>query len=807
MRAWPGNFDGLRLRLSSGWYSIPSYVSADERRRLCEVLIAGVAEIDHVVELDWDTLDEAAAKLHLTRSLVFVRVPAKIEPDGDALERVRAILGSVRLGLLQYEAPGVWADIAWQEREVKVPLLTWLKRWLRDPTHPFAKLGSADLPVDEIAKLTAEPAELLIGVEKILEHRLRYRRQGMAREDWIRSVMHVAAERLAGRLMQIPAELRSRALDLAMFDTEESAVVPALTDYDAGVALAHVGLAWHGGNDLLLGPLVRLLSEAVVLQRLLELLPGAVWSATGKSRARRGLQVFLPPPRATIIAPEFPYSTWPAISPALALFAGFGLESSSQSTLGQTLRQLDWVRGFISALLERPDIPRNRRAAMDASLNMLDEIEDEQLLDRDFERGQIHRFDAIDRAWAQLSGGAEAHACLRWIGLTRLLGRVNDSRRLDVLLDEADRTLELVDRSSLVAAAIYGLKGDILAQQSRYRAALVLWEEAGKIVSVPQPRERLAIRRSLAAMRLDEESGAWESSVGLNGGHVVDELAGLLFVLRRIIDVDPQRRPVDKIDVDFGHDGDRRGGRRTITRVAAALEYGEWPYAINLVRTLEYDTNTPEGLRAAVLRAWIRASLGDLDRANACFDDVRALATERGDLLAEAFAHRGLAAVAYLRNHTEPAIASLEAALNIERELELPDADLLELELTGWRALAGQLPITDYSAKLVEYQGRPSASFEFARLDSFLRFLASSRALIETSEAKDLSEAVQPIVDTLEKCIPVREHSIWVPQAREVAVELADRLGESNLNALASNLLDVTRRIELPPATTPVPGE
>lgn len=129
MRAWPAKFDGLRLRLSAGWYSLPSYIGADERRLLIAVLSAGIAEVDHIVELDWEVLEEAADKLQLTRSLVFVRVPADVEPDGEALQRVRATLGSVRLGLLQYEAAGVWA------------------------------------------KLTAEPVELLMMAEMVIRHR------------------------------------------------------------------------------------------------------------------------------------------------------------------------------------------------------------------------------------------------------------------------------------------------------------------------------------------------------------------------------------------------------------------------------------------------------------------------------------------------------------------------------------------------------------------------------------------------------------------------------------------------------------
>lgn len=795
MRTGPIKFDGLRLRLSSGWYSIPSYVSADERRRLCKVLAAGVAEIDHVVELDWDTLEEAGAQLQLTRTLVFVRVPAEIEPEGDGLQRVRAALGSVRLGLLQHEAPGLWADVAWQEREIKGPLLTWFKRWLRDPAHPFAKLGIADLPVDEIAKLTAEPAELLIIVEKVIDHRLRYRRQGMAPEDWIRSVMHVAAERLAGRLMQIPGGLLARALDVAASGAEDP-LVPALEDYDAGIALAHVGLAWHGGNDLLLGPLVRLASKPVALRRLLELLPGSAWSVAGKLRVHRALRVFLPPPRAVLVAPEPAYSMLPVIEWETII------KSWLVTSFGANHDLTPWALGKLDAVLRRPtehqldlpldwpECPPRWRAAFDDSLTMLAELYDDQLLELDLERGRIHRFDAMDRAWhsRRPNNGREARACFRWLGLTRLLDRIRNLHHLNVLVGELDVTYDLVDPSSSLAAALHGLKGDIFARQRRYRSALNAWTEAGRIATDTAATERLERRRSRALMRLDDPPGL-DVGPSTAGDEIVSVLSSLLDVLRSVLAGNPQPGRLQTwnrwLAKEWWFNDDW-----TSTAVAAALECGDWVEAFKPFKPGPI-VEKPTSIGNELLQAWFHAALGDLDRAHSSCEALLAQATAYNDPLDQAFAHRGLAAVAYLRDQTEPAIASLEAALALERDLELPDANLLELELTGWRVLAGHLPITEYSIKLAESERRDSPSYQLARLDSYLRFLASAHAVVAATEPADLIRALQPFIATLEECVPLREHSPWIEPAYQVAAGLADRLETSGMADDATKVRDI----------------
>ncbi len=690
MRAWPAKFRGLRLQLSSGWYSIPAHVPAQERARLLELLAAGVADIDDVVELDWHGIDAAAAELQLERALVFVRVPETIEPDGEALRRVRAALGSVRLGVLQYEARGAWADVAWQERGIKPAVLLWIKRWLRDSAHPFAKLGVGELPVDELAGLTAEPVELLLGVEWVMDQRLRHRGQGMARADWRRSVLLFGAQRLGQRIWAIAEKLRGRALDFALANVERTQV-SANNDREAALALAGVGLAWAEGNDLLLGPLVRLVGEPVVLRRLLELLPEGVWSEKGRREIAVVMEVLSPPPRAALIAPELPYASWSAIEPKFEIVGD--VEDAS--------------------------------AGLEALKNMFEELSQPALIALDFARGRIHRFDAVDRDVPV----AEYRAYVRAVGLRFLLHHAHDRDRLDVLAEEVERTLELVDPSTPLAAAIRALQGDVLALRGRYRDALECWQPGEDA----RARYCCGVRRTFAHLRLDQVDAAIATD-----REVADVEAFTLF--SKSHDEDFWARDMVtqllRVSGEFDQPGTTPPNAPYLdvrplkaTRLAVAVELGDWPQAIHLANSLPPDPATPDGVRIELLRAWIQASLGDLDRAHASFDALRELTARRGDTLGEAFAQRGLAAIAWTREHPELALEALEAARDLERELELPDAELLELELLAWRVQLGQLPRADYDAKLAQLERSDPA----AESPSFAHALRASQRRLDSA--------------------------------------------------------------------------
>jgi tetratricopeptide (TPR) repeat protein len=544
------------------------------------------------------------------------------------------------------------------------------------------------------------------------------------------------------------------------------------------------------------------------MRRLLELLPEDAWSEAGKQKVRRAVQVFLPPPRAAIIAPEPSYSEWPVVERAQAM------QSWLSRDLGFDPDLVRWVRRRLENVLQIgpgrqvgmefrdwPQCPQELRVAIDASLAMLEEIGDSQLLNLDFQRGRIHRFDGLDRAWAQFPAGNEARAYFRWIGLEQLLGRVRGQYRLDVLIGEAARTLKLVDSSSLLAVAIHGLRGDILARQGRYRLALESWGEARRFAPDKRTVKHLERRRLLAHIRLDETAsvGVVRNKVGLRGdessmAEIVRDLIGLGDVLLSIMRFNPQttrgRGWRQWFDGQWWFNEDT-----LITEIAAALECGDWVQGIHLDMILQ-EENRPTSehvFRAELLRAWMRASLGDLDSAHTSFENLLARAVADEERLAQAFAHRGLAAVAYLREQTEPAITSLAAALSIERELDLTDANLLELELTGWRVLAGELTIADYNTKLAESEGVASPSYEFARLDSYLRFVASSNAVIQAAELGDFIAA--PFIGTLEKCVSLREHSPWIRPACRVAAELAGRLADAGMPDEATQIRDAVRQL------------
>lgn len=580
-----------------------------------------------------------------------------------------------------------------------------------------------------------------------------------------------------------------------------------------------MGLAWHEGNDLLLGPLVSLVGEVVVRRRLLELLPEQAWSQQGKQLARACMPPVLPPPRASTIAPYPANSSWPAIVPDFP------------DLCGDDLRELQWILDDLPDILSADpehdlatireklvaskvwsQCPLHLQTAIEASLAMLAEIDQERLLELDFERGRLHRFDAVDRAWTGPHEGEEVRAYFRWLGVSRLLERAHTQRRLEVLSNEVDSTVSLVHSATPLCAALWSLQGDILARQDRCQRALECWnvaEQTARDCGVEHLLSdyRLALRRMLMRARLDEvvvveelddrafdalESHflGWEVPEDVLAHGTVLELVQVAAKLQAILETGVPDAESWAVDVPPGSNALR------ITRIAAALEYGDWPHAIGLAKHLDPDLATAEGIRAELLRAWITASLGDLDHAHATFTDLLQLTTERGDTLTQAFAHRGLAGVAYLRNQTDFAITSLEAAVNLERELELSDAELLDLELVGWRVLAGQLTLEAYNAKLANFDASSaSPSLEFARLDAFLRFLGSARTVIQTTDTETLRVAMHPFIAVLSSCVRLRKVSPRVGPACEVAVELAASLAEAGMHEQAKQVREAVQTI------------
>ncbi len=127
-----------------------------------------------------------------------------------------------RVLVLDPEAPA--SSLGWLEAHVKMPLVSWLARFLADARHPLHAAAVDRLDVYELAAMTSEPIELVEIVEAAVEHRLRYAfPAGIPLEedvpgpvnvealDWARSLRVAAAQRLARRVNRIALETRGDA--------------------------------------------------------------------------------------------------------------------------------------------------------------------------------------------------------------------------------------------------------------------------------------------------------------------------------------------------------------------------------------------------------------------------------------------------------------------------------------------------------------------------------------------------------------------------------------------------------------------
>ena len=806
MRAWPSGFLGLKLRVASGWYPLPAHMPVSECAALRELLQTCVDGVEFCVELDWRDLDDAET-MQLTKALVVVRVPFGIEPGDEAMHGPWTKLGGVRLGLLHYTKPGTWPETAWQQQLVKAPLMTWIKRQLRRSDHPLAEFAVAKLPVDRLSELTAEPVELWLMVEATLDHRLRYRAQGLADEDWARSVTHVAGERLALRLGAIAADMQARALDLALVKRDEG-IVSTLEDYAAGRALAEAGLAWHGGDDLMLGPLVQLALDHSILERLLVRLPETAWSERGKRALREALPVFLPRPRAVLVTPDPPYSRWPAVvvvSPFLDSRGGDLRISIGLERLADYLHAVDPAEELerVREQLERaPKEPWWQSVSV--SLTALMDLEDESLLALDLERGRLHRFDAVDRAWAKDPEGPMMRAYVRWLGLTRLLARALTHDVLDVILSEVVTALELMPDDGQLKAALLALQGDVWSRRGDLSAALDCWKRAEARIHDVLSRSRLWLRQALLALRRDDFEQATSFAEKLDEMEetlelfdtaktrwartqedfdVRDQLDELLDIQREFANklVPEDSQAVERMFSPTEAIGDSQALR--VTRCACALEYGDWPHALAMLATLDRDPSSPVGARAELLWAWVQVCLGEFDAADASFALLLEQPVAHGDLLLRALVERGRAEAAIARQRIDAAHEHLRRACEVERELGLPDAELLEIELAVWGPDDAADKQSRYRAVIDRFEAS-SPSLVLALVDSQLRMIATILAAAEATRTLVPDAILATLDEMLASGVVHRELMPWLARTHEVLLGLAESGDHTNADAL-----------------------
>jgi hypothetical protein len=645
MRAWPTRLSGLKLTLPSGWYTLPWYMPADEVHRFLDLLRMGL-EIDYAVELEWAGLDELAGRASLDKSVVVLRIPGEVDPQ--TIVSAQAKLGGVRIGLVLHERAGDWAYVDWQQHLIKAPLLSALNRELHLGEHPFAGLGIDALPLDELAKLTPEPVELLELLDSVIDHRLTHATQGLAREDWKRSIDVAVADRLATRLSIIPLADQAAALDLAI-DTREQPLWPAIDRRDASRALAHVGLAWREGNEVLIGALARQAGEPAILRRLLTQLPERAWSKWSRSLLLDVLPRHLPLPRAAPIAPEPRYADWPVVERDEVIeevrrhisnhFFDID-EDEDDHDHDEFFEFMFRFREFVNKralqlkLWDLPDTPWGM--ALDAIVATFAELHDDALLEFDYERGQLYRFNAVDQALVGLPGQAEVGALVRWMGITELVRHTFDHRRLGILAGEIERSIDLVNENTVLRDALRVTLGDLWALRQHHEKALDCWTNLAGWLD----RQRgVILRRKLAILRIDPARTSLDE---MRTGTVMVEY-------HRTGDTRYEDEISQVVALLSGksilsHTG--ASPTLTICRAAVALERQDWPLAIHLLDTLDESTTPPEAARARLIWAWTRVALGDIDLAGTTFEEIAQLAARWGDELLAQFAADGIAWVA-----------------------------------------------------------------------------------------------------------------------------------------------------------------
>lgn len=801
MRVWSQGFPGLVLSLAPAWYALPTHIEGRERRRLLELLAAGHEDIDHVAELEWPLAKPVIDRLELQRSLVLLSVPAGGETAEEVLVAVRAQLGRVRLGLVQHEQPDTWPELSWLEREVKSPLLDWLDPQLHDPGHPLARLGLAELPLHEIARVTPEPVELLELLDMLVDRRLRF---GDGSGDWSDSVAQVIAERFARRVARVPVADRAGALEMVVIHHDDPVVARDQLGGPA-VALAHAGLAAIWGADVTLGPLAQAAGKREMLPRLLRLLPAAWWSPVSRAELTKALPVLAHVPRANLVAPEPAYSRLPAVMP-----------EPPEGVLDLDL-ELGDRKAHLLAWLGRP---RQVSLFSFALHPVLLELDDALRFELDVEQGRIARFDALDR---ELDAGDPARAYLRWLALTYLLGRADTIEALELLERERERAHTSTLEPGL-DAAFWALRGDLAARRGDYLLARSSWTEARSRLPYADrgADQLLSLRQSLVELRLELANEAASSFVSIDledvdYGDATQRALGFvqLSIIAHLVDLQVHwaqrlgsKPPGVPQSLDMLADSLRRfldqslwrAAELDLVRAAICLETSDWPGAIEVLERLDKDLDTPTGRRALLLDATVSAVLGDHESGAS---DLRALCkrcTRTHDPLVEALALRGLAAVIPAATtaagldqaSVQQARQSLDRALEIERELGLPDAEILALERAGWAVLGGQ-PGSVFQAALDRVPAAGAPALAAASMQVQLRVIFMLIAAARASRTLPDQTLIDGLVGLAPEGDEGRGFGPWFDLAVEHLLAIAADQLEAGRSDAVRTLLDRIR--------------
>jgi len=537
-------------------------------------------------------------------------------------------------------------------------------------------------------------------------------------------------------------------------------------------------------------------------------LPETAWSERGKRALREALPVFLPRPRAVLVTPDPPYSRWPAVvvvSPFLDSRGGDLRISIGLERLADYLHAVDPAEELerVREQLERaPKEPWWQSVSV--SLTALMDLEDESLLALDLERGRLHRFDAVDRAWAKDPEGPMMRAYVRWLGLTRLLARALTHDVLDVILSEVVTALELMPDDGQLKAALLALQGDVWSRRGDLSAALDCWKRAEARIHDVLSRSRLWLRQALLALRRDDFEQATSFAEKLDEMEetlelfdtaktrwartqedfdVRDQLDELLDIQREFANklVPEDSQAVERMFSPTEAIGDSQALR--VTRCACALEYGDWPHALAMLATLDRDPSSPVGARAELLWAWVQVCLGEFDAADASFALLLEQPVAHGDLLLRALVERGRAEAAIARQRIDAAHEHLRRACEVERELGLPDAELLEIELAVWGPDDAADKQSRYRAVIDRFEAS-SPSLVLALVDSQLRMIATILAAAEATRTLVPDAILATLDEMLASGVVHRELMPWLARTHEVLLGLAESGDHTNADAL-----------------------
>jgi tetratricopeptide (TPR) repeat protein len=330
---------GFAVKPSAEPRLVPWHYTPDDQSRFLELISRTVPGVEHSLEVSSSRfLDECrAGALDVHASCVLIRC----EGDGDDADPESLIRelrdmckGSPpRFLLVYYPRPLLYGQ-GWVERELKVPLMETLKRHLHSPRHPLHRRRVSALPVNDLARLTGDPLELVDLADELLEYGLQLihtspdstgtpsdgiaveaQRTVDAAAAFQASMAFVVARHLARRLDRIKDRPRAYAWAYALQGDPEG-----LTEEEqdaASQALERVGLVRYVGRDISFGPLLRGIRElngglAALQPRAPSVLRSHIERSTDHSPARHSSEGWNPDLTASTAMSE---ATGPSLAP------------------------------------------------------------------------------------------------------------------------------------------------------------------------------------------------------------------------------------------------------------------------------------------------------------------------------------------------------------------------------------------------------------------------------------------------------------------------------------------------------------